>query len=69
METVASANETKSANLEFAEKSLSSKLEGLDTLLRDRLIGRTPAFGAGYPGSSPGPGANLSRNLGCFRAD
>ena len=46
-------------NMEFAEKSVSSKLEGLDTLLRDRLIGRTPAFGAGYPGSSPGPGANL----------
>ena len=25
---------------------------------RDRLIGRTSAFGAEYPGSSPGPGAN-----------
>ena len=26
--------------------------------LRGRLIGRTPDFGSGYPGSSPGPGAN-----------
>ena len=25
---------------------------------RDRLIGRTSAFGAEYPGSSPGPGTN-----------
>jgi Zn-dependent protease len=28
-------------------------------LLRGSAIGSTPAFGAGYPGSSPGPGANL----------
>src|ERR1051326_2396571 len=28
-------------------------------LFRDRLIGRTSAFGAEYPGSSPGPGTNL----------
>src|SRR5882762_4580077 len=28
---------------------------------RDRLIGRTSAFGAEYPGSSPGPGTNLFR--------
>src|SRR6266851_3526815 len=26
---------------------------------RDRLIGRTSAFGAEYPGSSPGPGTTL----------
>ena len=26
---------------------------------RDRLIGRTSAFGAEYPGSSPGPGTKL----------
>src|SRR6202041_1928984 len=30
------------------------------TLFRGSAIGSTPAFGAGYPGSSPGPGANLS---------
>src|SRR5467141_1612897 len=30
---------------------------------RDRLIGRTSAFGAEYPGSSPGPGTNLFRRL------
>src|ERR1700691_153818 len=29
-------------------------------LLRGSAIGSTPAFGAGYPGSSPGPGANFS---------
>ncbi len=29
-------------------------------LFRGRLIGRTPAFGAGYSGSSPGPGAIFS---------
>src|SRR6267143_6782694 len=28
---------------------------------RDRLIGRTSAFGAEYPGSSPGPGTNPFR--------
>jgi hypothetical protein len=28
-------------------------------LFRGSAIGSTPAFGAGYPGSSPGPGANL----------
>src|ERR1700758_542449 len=28
-------------------------------LLRGSAIGSTPAFGAGYPGSSPGPGANM----------
>ena len=28
-------------------------------LLRGSAIGSTPAFGAGYPGSSPGPGANF----------
>ena len=27
------------------------------TLFRGSAIGSTPAFGAGYPGSSPGPGA------------
>jgi hypothetical protein len=27
--------------------------------LRGSAIGSTPAFGAGYPGSSPGPGAIL----------
>src|ERR1019366_2907994 len=34
-------------------------------LLRGSAIGSTPAFGAGYPGSSPGPGAILgdSANL------
>jgi hypothetical protein len=30
------------------------------TPFRGSAIGSTPAFGAGYPGSSPGPGANLS---------
>ncbi len=29
-------------------------------LLRGSAIGSTPAFGAGYPGSSPGPGAKSS---------
>ena len=29
---------------------------------RDRLIGRTSAFGAEYPGSSPGPGTNFLHN-------
>src|ERR1700730_13698249 len=29
-------------------------------LVRGSAIGSTPAFGAGYPGSSPGPGANFS---------
>ena len=34
--------------------------------LRGRLIGRTPDFGSGYPGSSPGPGANsLLCSPGC----
>src|ERR1019366_2527596 len=35
-------------------------------LLRGSAIGSTPAFGAGYPGSSPGPGAILDvpANLG-----
>jgi hypothetical protein len=27
------------------------------SLFRGSAIGSTPAFGAGYPGSSPGPGA------------
>jgi hypothetical protein len=27
---------------------------------RGSAIGSTPAFGAGYPGSSPGPGATFS---------
>jgi hypothetical protein len=28
------------------------------SLFRGSAIGSTPAFGAGYPGSSPGPGAS-----------
>src|SRR5260370_27049829 len=31
--------------------------------LRGSAIGSTPDFGSGYPGSSPGPGANLSTEL------
>jgi hypothetical protein len=37
-------------------------------LLRGSAIGSTPAFGAGYPGSSPGPGAKSFEGLaGYFR--
>src|SRR5450432_4046342 len=44
---------------EFAGETVSSKLNRFDTLLRGRLIGRTPDFESGYHGSSPCPGANL----------
>ncbi len=37
-------------------RSLKSLLHFL-ALIRGSAIGSTPAFGAGYPGSSPGPGA------------
>ena len=41
-------------------------------LIRGSAIGSTPAFGAGYPGSSPGPGAipllqSSERNKFCLR--
>src|SRR5580658_3233271 len=39
-------------------KSLAGLLH-FRTLFRGSAIGSTPAFGAGYPGSSPGPGAIL----------
>jgi hypothetical protein len=35
-------------------------------VFRGRLIGRTPAFGAGYHGSSPCPGANFFSDLQQF---
>jgi hypothetical protein len=36
-------------------------------LIRGSAIGSTPAFGAGYPGSSPGPGAKYPVRRGGFR--
>ena len=43
----------------FAGRGESSTLVGMRGLFRGRLIGRTPAFGAGYSGSSPDPGTNF----------
>jgi hypothetical protein len=69
---VAKAHRQLTANFENGDQTGTecTEMQQLDSAVhwetsqfRDRLIGRTSAFGAEYPGSSPGPGTRILPTL------